>query len=510
MNKVLYRFLLFFLIRLVYAVLQRTYFVPDEHWQVSEVAHRVVFGTGGQTWEWHSDVAIRSYLHPLLFSIPYYIARFFNMDSDLFIAYGPRLFQAVFAACGDVAYHSIAKSLFGFEVAVWSTTLYLTNWFSVFALGRTLGNSIACSVTLVALALHFEGHRVLGAAFAGFAVALRQTSALFLAPFYLCTISRIRDYWKSILVGCLMLSSGILIDSLYYTPPYDTQQLLPIRITAINFFKINFARGLSSLYGEHVAVWYFLVGIPFFFLGGLLSFLSCFWHRPLTDQRWLAIIIGCCFEIGLLSFSGHKELRFVMTSLVCLSMVSGTPQSSRRGSRATKLTTWLILIPHALVAVFFSRWYCAGADRLMRDLRRELRVTKSRPTRVMFLTACHGTPYHAYLHEASVSSSVELDFLDCAPRCFAGRPCEGRSDRVEFFESPKEWTRRNLDRITNSSFLVLYSPVETDAAFMADLEDLGFTKISVVFDSLLNEAPGEKSSVVRDAKFTLLKWRNPR
>ena len=65
--------------RWVWACLSQTWYVPDETWQSVEVAHRVVWGRGGLTWE--SDLAIRS----SLLSLPYILL--FSLLSLLHLDY---------------------------------------------------------------------------------------------------------------------------------------------------------------------------------------------------------------------------------------------------------------------------------------------------------------------------------------------------------------------------------------------------------------------------------------
>jgi len=84
--------------RILNALAIRTYFNPDEYWQSLEVAYRLVFGTqscviepsvGGSladvacytTWEWHPSLAIRGYLHPLLFAVAYKFLHVLGLDS---------------------------------------------------------------------------------------------------------------------------------------------------------------------------------------------------------------------------------------------------------------------------------------------------------------------------------------------------------------------------------------------------------------------------------------------
>jgi phosphatidylinositol glycan class B len=65
------------------ALLVRTYFNPDEHWQCLEVAHRIVFGYDHLTWEWKRG--LRSYLHPLVFAALYKILALLHLDTPWFM-----------------------------------------------------------------------------------------------------------------------------------------------------------------------------------------------------------------------------------------------------------------------------------------------------------------------------------------------------------------------------------------------------------------------------------------
>ena len=62
--------LLFF--RIVNAWMVKTHFDPDEYWQVLEPARLLVYGQGWLTWEWAPTVALRSWVHPILFSFPWF------------------------------------------------------------------------------------------------------------------------------------------------------------------------------------------------------------------------------------------------------------------------------------------------------------------------------------------------------------------------------------------------------------------------------------------------------
>lgn len=58
-------------VRVLLALLTRTFFQPDEYFQALEPAHQAVFGYGHLTWEWLADRPIRSPIYAAL-NIPVY------------------------------------------------------------------------------------------------------------------------------------------------------------------------------------------------------------------------------------------------------------------------------------------------------------------------------------------------------------------------------------------------------------------------------------------------------
>ena len=93
-------FLLLLAFRLANTLLLRTFFQPDEYWQSQEIAHRMVFGYGYQTWEWRSaspaqwlvgtsgqnaaaqlwNGPIRSVMHAVVFVPGYWIVKALGME----------------------------------------------------------------------------------------------------------------------------------------------------------------------------------------------------------------------------------------------------------------------------------------------------------------------------------------------------------------------------------------------------------------------------------------------
>lgn len=66
----------------------RTFFQPDEYWQTLEIAHRIVFGYGYQTWEWRGEAPIRSVVHPALFVPLYAVLKETGLDSSAYLMVG--------------------------------------------------------------------------------------------------------------------------------------------------------------------------------------------------------------------------------------------------------------------------------------------------------------------------------------------------------------------------------------------------------------------------------------
>lgn len=70
-------------VRVANALVSRTFFQPDEYWQSLEVAHRLVFGYGYQTWEWRAQDGsggIRSPLFPFVFVPVYWLLKLTGLD----------------------------------------------------------------------------------------------------------------------------------------------------------------------------------------------------------------------------------------------------------------------------------------------------------------------------------------------------------------------------------------------------------------------------------------------
>lgn len=112
----LFVFVLCIAFRFMNAYLTRTYDNPDEYWQSQEVAHNIVFGYGYKTWEWREH--IRSYAHPLVFAAIYKVLYLLGLDNTSLLVTAPRYFQAFLGAIADISTYSLAKRIFGNDIAL--------------------------------------------------------------------------------------------------------------------------------------------------------------------------------------------------------------------------------------------------------------------------------------------------------------------------------------------------------------------------------------------------------
>eukprot|EP01137_Pigoraptor_chileana_P028814 Opistho-2@13174 len=136
-------------LRLLNAIAVRTWFVPDEYWQSLEVAHKIVFGYGYETWEW--NLGVRSYIHPLMFAVLYKALQLLNLDTAAALIVGPRLLQGCLQAIGDFFLFKLARRIFGAGVARWTLLCAVLSWFQFYCGVRTLSNSAEASLMNVAL-----------------------------------------------------------------------------------------------------------------------------------------------------------------------------------------------------------------------------------------------------------------------------------------------------------------------------------------------------------------------
>jgi len=421
--------------RILNAAMLRTYFNPDEQWQSLEVAHFWVFGFGHFTWEWEPCVAIRGVLHPGIFAAYYAALRLLQLDNAWLVAYGPRYLQGAAAAYADLAVHRCARGLLGADTALWALVVQLGNWFLFYCIPRTYSNSLEAVMMAVALEawmLRGSYSRWRALLLGSLCVALRPMSATFwiiLVLYELLQIlynkatpfsSRLCRLGRELLIPGIITSIPVLamstkLDSLWY----GHWVFVPW-----NFVRFNLFLDGGAFYGSHPWYWYATEGIgvtlgtflPFTIAGIWLCVRDTATFRPLHGP-----LSATAASITMFSFASHKEYRFLLPFLPLASIVTavGLEHAVRKWYWRPLRLGIAIVLPQLLAAFFFSRVHQRGPEAVMAHLR----VRPPGPGGAFFLTPCHATPLHSYLHE-----DVPLDFLDCSP---------GRGNiRDRFFAAP--------------------------------------------------------------------------
>jgi phosphatidylinositol glycan class B len=125
--------------RLISWFIVRTYFIADEYWQTFEIAHSLAFGYGYKTWEWKSDVAIRSYLYPFVISLIYRFLALLHLDTASILINSATLFQTLLAFIGDLAY---LKFLRGHNLIFLILLCRFSCWYTMYSSPRLIINNI--------------------------------------------------------------------------------------------------------------------------------------------------------------------------------------------------------------------------------------------------------------------------------------------------------------------------------------------------------------------------------
>lgn len=144
-------FVIFLVIRILMALCSNSLHHGDETYQSVEVAHKLVFGTGYLTWEWTTPNPIRSYLHPLMFSVIFFILKVFGLDSPELVVACPRIFHAIVAAVSDIFIVKFFTKTFGKKGKKCFVILYVFNYTLLYFQSRTFINSLETSLGNIAL-----------------------------------------------------------------------------------------------------------------------------------------------------------------------------------------------------------------------------------------------------------------------------------------------------------------------------------------------------------------------
>ena len=273
------------LVRISSVFITRTFFVPDEYWQSSEVAHRKAFGYGYLTWEWKEQ--IRSYFYPFIFEIYFRLLRLLSLDTVLLVRYGPHVLQAILTAVYDISVYRLTYKLTACrETALIAFYLNISSWFIFYTGSRTLSNVAEMCFSTIGLsyfpAVMNDDNKhgsfkelIMAFFFGGLACITRPTCFLIWIPLVLHAI-----LWKTVdiltLIKACLVAVPILLIFLFGIDFYFYGSFTVVHY---NFLNFNIFQNIGEFYGAHAWHWYFLQGLPvvlnfhlvFVFLGASLK-----------------------------------------------------------------------------------------------------------------------------------------------------------------------------------------------------------------------------------------------
>lgn len=306
-------FVLAFCLRFV-ALIPYSLHHPDEIFQYLEPAHKLVFGYGIETWEYH--YGMRGWLLPLLLAGPMALGHAVAPDSALYLQL-PRLASMLFTLLIPIAAYRIGAQrstrhgLVAFAVmAVWYETIYFS--------AHILTEVLATSTFLMAAALMMDGNAArlnkryfIGGLLFGLTFAFRFHYAPAIAIFVIIQCGRdLRGCWLPAMGGGLLaLTIAGLADiacgatPLWWIIANVTQNIVHNR-------SADF--GISPFYWYAIAlVGYWLWATPVILTAML----------PVA-RRYRALLSASLVNLLLLSLIGHKEYRFILLTSTIFVMVA--------------------------------------------------------------------------------------------------------------------------------------------------------------------------------------------
>ena len=296
---------------------------PDEIFQYLEQAHRNAFGHGVVTWEYR--YGMRSWLLPLLLSVPMRIGAWIAPAGDLYLIL-PRLTVAALSLILVVGAYGLGARLsrfHGFVAMAVAATWYDIVYFGGHVLTEPAATALILAAGGILLAERPEGRQLaLAGLLLGFAGILRFHYLPAVGGLVLLTCGwEWRERWLPLIVGGLVAAAaGAAVDL--------SMGQVPFGWIAANFGQ-NILADRASGYGVEPPLAYFatlnhLWGTA---VAALLVLLLVPVLRPYRALLWAAAI-----NLLLHSLIGHKELRFIFLSVAILVVVAaiGSAELVRR------------------------------------------------------------------------------------------------------------------------------------------------------------------------------------
>ena len=290
----------------------------DEIFQVTEPAHRLVFGTGIVAWEWL--VGIRSWLLPGIIAGLMELGRLFGGDDPELINLPFEIMMAALGClpvlCGYLwgqnLYGRSGGVIAGFATAVWSDLVYMSpHTFNevvaadLLSLGLFLGYPGTADARPSAKRVFWSGV-VLGLVFA---FRFHLAPALAIAAIVLCW-NRSAD-WRAFMTGAAIPVIGLgILDWITLSTPFQSIWLN---------IRYNVVAGISREYGTDP--WWMLVVLIGVIWAPVLPVMI--FALGVGARRLPILLLVAATIFATHSLFAHKEYRFVYPALPLLITLAG-------------------------------------------------------------------------------------------------------------------------------------------------------------------------------------------
>lgn len=412
-------------LRLCHLYIVHSWYVPDEYWQSLEIAHRITFGFGYQTWEW--IVGIRSYVSISWIILIYKILQLFSMDTLNFLIWSPRFVQTLFSTFSDYCFVRWTQKYSKCSNIFWPVVYYMTCPFLAYCSTRTLVNTLETNLTTVALYYYpwsLKNKDVKFLWIVALVCIMRPTAIIVWIPLILFDFFTHKRYTivgltKYSLIGLTSLIFSITLDSNFHGSFIVTQW---------NFLKYNIFKKINAHYSVEPWYWYFISGLPsilgpifFVFIFTLLKEIKYFNHIDMNFK----LIVTVLWVLLVFSIIDHKEQRFLLPLLPMIFFVTAQ-HVSMICKKLIKLGV-LLMILNTVILIYLGRFHQIGSTRVMSHL-----ATLPHSSTLLFLMPCHSTPLYSHLH-----SNITTRILTCEPNLHSISNYIDEAD--VFYENPQKW-----------------------------------------------------------------------
>ncbi|ORC93089.1 GPI mannosyltransferase 3 [Trypanosoma theileri] len=473
-----YAIVVVFFYRLFLCVYVVTAESPDEWWQSSEVAYRMVFGKGHLTWEWH--YGLRSVVFPGFLAIPYFLLKQLGLDTAWMIWFVSRFQQALILTGIDLCVFNLGaildvvlmrsilekeeekeknepapfilltlkdvmetRRMYG-SVSSFALYLSLCNWYMIFAGVRVYSNVLEALLFLLTLQ---QQNYVRFLLLAGLASAFRVTASVVILPlFFMHVVWALRGrgiikglgyilFWGLFLL-IVILGSLVISDSLFYKE---------LTITPLNFIRFNVIQNASQLFGKQPWYYYFFPCLPLLLGPHIIFLLSVPWvilrQRECKIALWglIGLLCAVIWTMCCYSLIDHKENRFIFPVLpLCFIIIAVVLSQWYYKYRVVRLLHRSFMLLNLLMAFFVCCIYRRGPLDVMEEVRKGPLLH-----RMDIISTCYTTPGYSYMH----GKVRHLGIIDCPVHLDEQTGLPALTEDIMFRRYPKEYILWKYDGI---------------------------------------------------------------